>query len=187
MTTKQKAVFLDRDGVINKEVNYLHKSEDFEFTENCISALKALQLNGYLLFIITNQAGIGRGYYSEKDFNILNEWMLAKLAEHNVVIHQVMYCPHHAEHGIGDYKIDCECRKPKTGMITPLINKFNIDTSNSILIGDKISDVEAGFNANIGTLLLVESGHKLPTHIPEYVQSVYRNLDDLVTQRFSSR
>ena len=76
---KTKAIFLDRDGVINKEVNYLHKIKDFEFTEGCIEALKAMQSHGYLLFIITNQAGIGRGYYSEDDFHQLNNWMLAEL------------------------------------------------------------------------------------------------------------
>jgi len=185
MTKKNKAIFLDRDGVINKEVNYLFKSKDFEFTKNCIQALKTLQENGYLLFIITNQAGIGRGYYTETDFHKLNDWMLAKLANNGVNITEVMFCPHHAEHGLGQYKIDCDCRKPKTGMITPLIESYNIDTSKSVLIGDKMGDIDAGLNAKISTLILVESGHELPKIIPKHVNHVYKNLADYVAQTFN--
>jgi len=187
MHIRQKAVLLDRDGVINKEVNYLYRKEDFEFTNNCIDALLRLHQAGYLLFVITNQAGIGRGYYTESDFNILNDWMVETLAEKGVVITDVMYCPHHPQHGQGKYKLDCDCRKPKTGMIMPLVEKYNLDTAKSVLIGDKISDVESGFRAGIGTLLLVESGHKLPESIPGYVNGVYHNLHDLVFQRFAKR
>ena len=173
---KNKAIFLDRDGVINKEINYLHKIEDFEFTENCIAALKTLQSYGYLLFIITNQAGIGRGYYTEDDFHQLNNWMLTKLSEHGVVITEVRFCPHHPEQGIGKYKINCDCRKPKTGLITPLIEKYNIDTKKSILIGDKMSDIKAGEAANINTLILVKTGHELPAEIPVIVSAVHNSL-----------
>jgi len=173
---QNKAIFLDRDGVINKEVNYLHKIEDFEFTENCIEALKILQSNGYILFIITNQAGIARGYYTEEDFHILNNWMLLQLKEHGINITAVQFCPHHPKEGKGKYKIDCECRKPKTGMIMPLIEKYNIDVQNSVLIGDKISDIKAGESVNIENLVLVKSGHKLPKEIPSIVDSVHKNL-----------
>ena len=176
MTTKKKAIFLDRDGVINKEINYLHKIEDFEFTENCISALKILQAHDYLLFIITNQAGIGRGYYTESDFHHLNDWMLAILEEQDINITEVQFCPHHAEHGVGEYKIDCECRKPKAGMLISLIEKYHIDIENSILVGDKLSDIGAGEIAKINTLVLVKSGHKLPENIPTSVNGVYKNL-----------
>ena len=176
---KNKAIFLDRDGVINKEVNYLHKIKDFEFTEGCIEALKTLQSHGYLLFIITNQAGIGRGYYTEDDFHQLNNWMLTELTKHDVTITEVRFCPHHPEQGIGKYKLNCECRKPKTGLITPLIEKYNIDTSKSILIGDKMSDIEAGYAAKISTLILVRSGHELPCNIPPLVGGVYENLADV--------
>ena len=176
MIKKNKAIFLDRDGVINKEVNYLHKIEDFEFTHQCIEALVSLQAQGYLLFIITNQAGIGRGYYTEKDFHVLNNWMLSELHKHGITITEVQFCPHHAKHGLGEYKIDCDCRKPKTGMINPLIEKYNIDLKNSILIGDKLSDIYAGDTANINTLILVKSGHELPEKIPDIVDAVYEDL-----------
>jgi D-glycero-D-manno-heptose 1,7-bisphosphate phosphatase len=178
---QNKAIFLDRDGVINKEINYLHKIEDFEFTENCISALKTIQSHGYLLFIITNQAGIGRGYYTEADFHQLNNWMVTELKKQGVTITEVRFCPHHPENGIGHYKIDCDCRKPKTGMITPLIEKYNIDTKKSILIGDKMSDINAGEAANINTLILVKTGHELPTNIPANVSSVYKSLATFTT------
>jgi len=177
MIKKNKAVFLDRDGVINKEVNYLYKITDFEFTKNCIEALLLLQKQGYLLFIITNQAGIGRGYYSEDDFHKLNDWMLLELKKHGVKISDVKFCPHHAKEGKGKYKVDCECRKPKTGMITPLIEKYDIDVEKSILIGDKMSDIDAGKAAHINHLVLVKSGHKLPTDIPTSVSAVYDNLN----------
>jgi len=176
MIKKNKAVFLDRDGVINKEVNYLHKIKDFEFTENCIEALKMLQSNGYLLFIITNQAGIGRGYYTEVDFHTLTNWMLLQLKKHGINITDIQFCPHHAKEGKGVYKIDCECRKPKAGMITHLIERYNIDVQNSILIGDKLSDIEAGKVANIKNLILVQSGHELPSIIPSSVNEVHENL-----------
>jgi len=176
MRVKKKAIFLDRDGVINKEINYLHKIKDFEFTDSCIHALKTLQSHGYLLFIITNQAGIGRGYYTEEDFHLLNNWMLTFLEKQNINITEVQFCPHHAEHGIGEYKINCECRKPKAGMLNVLIDKYDIDTENSILVGDKLSDISAGEIAQIGTLVLVESGHKLPENISTSVNGVYKNL-----------
>jgi len=176
MIKRNKAIFLDRDGVINKEVNYLHKIKDFEFTKNCIDALLLLQQQGYLLFIITNQAGIGRGYYNEADFHILNNWMLLELKKHGVNINDVRFCPHHAKEGKGTYKIDCECRKPKIGMITPLIEKYNIDVHSSILIGDKVSDIEAGKAANIDNLILVKSGHTLPENIPKSVSAVHESL-----------
>ena len=183
---KKKAVFLDRDGVINKEINYLHKIEDFEFTHGCIDGLTKLQQQGYLLFVITNQAGIGRGYYTEADFEHLNQWMLTTLKASGIEITAVQYCPHHPEHGLGTYKLDCECRKPKTGMITPLIEKYNIDTTKSLLIGDKISDIDAGFQANINTLILVESGHPLPDKIPSKVSHVIKDLSAITDQMLSN-
>ncbi|MGJ8694378.1 MAG: D-glycero-beta-D-manno-heptose 1,7-bisphosphate 7-phosphatase [Thalassotalea sp.] len=181
-TNLKPAIFLDRDGVINKEINYLHKIEDFEFTQGCISALQKMQASGYLLFIITNQAGIGRGYYTEEDFHTLNTWMLNTLKKNNIHITEVRFCPHHPTNGIGEYKIDCNCRKPKTGMLKPLIDNYQIDTQKSILIGDKLSDITAGESANISTLILVKSGHKLPEHIPPKVDYVLNNLSNVTDE-----
>ena len=161
MNTLNKAVFLDRDGVINEEVNYLHKSEDFKFLPNVFSTLQEYLAKGYLIIIITNQAGIGRGYYTEHDFDILTQWMLQQFAEHNISISGVYYCPHHPSAGLGKYKQNCACRKPQPGMIKQAVKEHNIDVSQSILFGDKISDIEAGKNAGIKTNILVETGHDL--------------------------
>lgn len=155
-----KALFLDRDGVINIEKHYLYKIEDFEFVEGIFEVLKHFQDNRYLLIIITNQAGIGRGYYTEKDFNTLNNWMLEELKKRDILITKVYYCPYHPEHGVGQYKKDSFDRKPNPGMILKAKKEFNIDLSKSILIGDKESDIEAGINAGINKNIFLEGYYK---------------------------
>lgn len=135
-----KAIFLDRDGTINVEKNYLYKIEDFEFLPGVVEALKKLQDAGYLLIIITNQSGIGRGYYTEDDFHKLNNWMVSTLKEQGVIITDVYYCPHLPDAEVELYRIDCECRKPKLGMYKRAIAKYDIDLSQSYAIGDKIRD-----------------------------------------------
>ncbi len=135
-----KAIFLDRDGTINLEKNYLYKIEDFEFLPGVIDALKLLQEAGYLLIIITNQSGIGRGYYTENDFHKLNRWMVATLKEQGVTITDVYYCPHLPDAKIQKYRKDCKCRKPKLGMFMRAIADHDIDLSQSYAIGDKIRD-----------------------------------------------
>lgn len=147
-----KAIFLDRDGVINKEKEYLYKIEDFEFMEGCFDTLKTLQLKGYLLFIITNQSGIARGYYTLEDFNKLNSWMLKEFGKQNIKISQVEFCPHISSN-------NCNCRKPKTGMIDNILKNFEIDLDNSWLIGDKDSDIQCAKNAKIKNTIQVKSGH----------------------------
>lgn len=137
-----KAIFLDRDGTINVEKHYLYKIEDFEFLPGVIEALKMLQDAGYLLIVITNQSGIGRGYYTENDFKVLNDWMVNTLKEKGIVISAVYYCPHLPDAKILKYRKDCECRKPKLGMYYQAIKDFNIDLSQSYAIGDKIRDCE---------------------------------------------
>lgn len=156
-----KAVFLDRDGVINKEINYLYKAEDFEFIEGVFPALKPFQDQGYLLIIITNQSGIARGYYSEADFLNLNQWMLKQFEAQGVNIARVYYSPYHPEYGIGKYKKDTTCRKPNPGMILQAKEEFNIELGESILIGDKETDIETGINAGIKINILVRSGHRI--------------------------
>ncbi len=115
--TFPKIVFLDRDGTINEEVNYLHRPEDFRFVPGVPEALRRLHEAGYLLIVITNQAGIARGYYTETDCENLNRYMAEKLAEQGAVLTAAYYCPHHPIHGIGKYHKDCNCRKPKDGLM----------------------------------------------------------------------
>lgn len=135
-----RAIFLDRDGTLNVERHYLHKIEDFEFLPGVIDTLRKLQQAGFLLIILTNQSGIGRGYYTEENFIKLNEWMLNTLRKVGVNISRVYYCPHLPDAKIEKYRLDCECRKPKLGMFKQAIKDFDIDLSNSYTIGDKIRD-----------------------------------------------
>jgi D-glycero-D-manno-heptose 1,7-bisphosphate phosphatase len=137
---KKKAVFLDRDGTINIEKNYLYKIDDFEFLPGAMKGLKILQDAGYLLIVITNQSGIGRGYYTEKDYEILNQWMLDVLKYNGVYINNVYYCPHLSNAKIEKYRKNCTCRKPALGMYLQAIKDFDIDIENSWAIGDKIRD-----------------------------------------------
>lgn len=136
----KRAVFLDRDGTINVEKHYLHKIEDFEFIPGVIEGLKLLQEAGYLLVIVTNQSGIGRGYYTESDFHKLNDWMIAELKSKGVQITKVYYCPHLPDAKIDEYRIECGCRKPKLGMYEEAVKELDIDLSRSVVIGDKIRD-----------------------------------------------
>ena len=135
-----KAIFLDRDGTINVEKHYLYKIEDFEFLPGVVDALKILQKAGHLLIIITNQSGIGRGYYTETDFQKLNDWMVSTLKEQGVTIADVYYCPHLPDAQVVEYRKECKCRKPKLGMFEQAIIDYDIDLSRSYAIGDKIRD-----------------------------------------------
>ena len=148
----KKAVFIDRDGVINVEKDYLYKIDEFEFIEGVFDSLKYLQDIGYLLFIITNQSGIGRGYYSEAQYEMLTNWMLSEFNKKGIEISEVEHCPHMPD-------ANCSCRKPKVGMISNILKKHDIDLKNSWLIGDKSSDIETAFNAGINNSIQVRSGH----------------------------
>jgi len=160
-----KAVFLDRDGVINVDKGYIYKIDDFEFKEDIFELLKFLQKKGFSLFIITNQSGIGRGYYTLKDFERLNNYMIEELKKKNINIKEVAFCPHHPND-------NCECRKPKPGMILKLIEKYKIDIETSILIGDKMSDIQAGQNAGIKRNYLVKDSLK------EIIDKLKKDLKD---------
>lgn len=135
-----KAIFLDRDGTINVEKNYLYKIEDFEFLPGVVDALKQLQQAGYMLIIVTNQSGIARGYYTEDDFQKLNDWMVTQLKMQDVIIAQVYFCPHLPDAEVEEYRKDCNCRKPKLGMYQQAVSDYNIQLSKSYAIGDKIRD-----------------------------------------------
>lgn len=135
-----KAIFLDRDGTINVEKHYLYRIEDFEFLPGVIDALRKLQKAGYLLIVITNQSGIGRGYYSEEDFQKLNDWMVTTLREQGITIADVYYCPHLPDAQVEEYRKECSCRKPKLGMYQQAILDYNIQIGHSYAIGDKIRD-----------------------------------------------
>ncbi|EKQ56968.1 MULTISPECIES: HAD family hydrolase [unclassified Clostridium] len=136
-----KAVFLDRDGTINVDKNYLYKIEDFEFIPGVIEALRIFQDKGYKLFIITNQSCIARGYCNEEDVIKLNDWMKKKLEGNGIYIEKIYYCPHLPNALISKYRKNCECRKPKLGLFNQAVKEFDVDLNQSIAIGDKQRDL----------------------------------------------
>jgi D-glycero-D-manno-heptose 1,7-bisphosphate phosphatase len=149
-----KTIFLDRDGVINKEVGYLYKIEDFDFISGVFEACLYFQSLGYQLIIVTNQSGIDRGYYSEENFHQVTNWMLEQFRKNNVEILDVFFCPHGPDS-------TCDCRKPKPGMFNQANNKYDIDMKNSWMIGDKEADIKAANAAGIQHTVLVKSGHAI--------------------------
>lgn len=153
-----RAVFLDRDGVINKDTGYVHLVDDFEYIDGVFDACLTLKKMGYLLVVVTNQSGIARGLYSEDDFHTLTEWMDWNFADKGVDLDGIYYCPHHPEKGIGEYKQDCDCRKPKPGMMLDAAKFLKIDMANSVMVGDKADDMRAAKAAGIGKSILVRSG-----------------------------
>ncbi|EGN66305.1 D-glycero-beta-D-manno-heptose 1,7-bisphosphate 7-phosphatase [Fusobacterium animalis] len=155
----KKAIFLDRDGTINVEKDYIYKSEDLVFEEGTIEALKTFKNLGYILIVVSNQSGIARGYFTEEDLNIFNNNMNKILKKNGVEITEFYCCPHHPD-GIGEYKKVCECRKPNNKMIEDAIKKYNIDREKSYMIGDKTSDIGAGLKSNLKTVL-VKTGYGL--------------------------
>lgn len=156
----RKAIFLDRDGTINVEKHYLHEIEDFEFLSGVQEGLRLLQQAGYLLIIVTNQSGIGRGYYTEKDFMLLNEWMLCRLKEQDISISNVYYCPHLPDAQVEQYRITCNCRKPALGMYELAVKEFDIDLDESWAIGDKIRDCAICESSNCKGFLVGDNEEK---------------------------
>jgi len=152
------AVFLDRDGVINVDHGYVHDEHDFEFVDGVFEATKSLKDMGYYLVLVTNQSGIARGIFSEDRFLSLTQWMDWNFVDHDVEFDGIYYCPHHPENGVGKYKQECDCRKPKPGMFISAQEFLNIDMENSVMVGDKAEDLMAAMSAGVGTTLLVRTG-----------------------------
>ncbi len=157
--TRPKALFLDRDGVINVDHAYVFKPDNFEFIDGIFELCKVAKRHGYLIFVITNQAGIGRGYYTEQEFLELTDWMCQTFLRQDVDIAKVYYCPFHPDYGIGKYKMNTPNRKPGPGMLQQAKAEFQLDLASSILVGDKETDIEAGIAAGVGcNLLYVAAG-----------------------------
>ncbi|HHS93383.1 MAG TPA: HAD family hydrolase [Campylobacterales bacterium] len=148
MSKAQKALFLDRDGVINIDYGYVYEIEKFEFTEGIFELLKLFIHQDYQLFIVTNQSGIGRGYYGEDDFQSLTSWMIKEFQQRGIDRVSVEHCPHQPD-------ALCSCRKPRTGMVEKITSKYAIDLTNSWLIGDKQSDIDLANNAGIAHTIAV--------------------------------
>lgn len=149
-----KAVFLDRDGTINKEVTYLYRPEDLVILPGVPEAVKILRDNGFCILVVTNQAGIARGYYTVEHMHRLHRYLNEQLKRDGAWIDAFYYCPHHPEHGIGEYRKVCHCRKPDTGMFEMAEREYEIDKNHSYMIGDKRIDVQAGHNYGIRSILV---------------------------------
>ena len=152
MKISKKALFLDRDGIINHDLGHVHEIDKFKFIEGIFELCRFFQEREFQIIVITNQAGIAKSYYGQKEFSIITQYMLDEFKKENVLISKVYYCPHHE-----DFTGPCECRKPEPGMILEAAKEFKIDLSKSILIGDRLSDITAGKNAGIGTSIILNS------------------------------
>jgi D-glycero-D-manno-heptose 1,7-bisphosphate phosphatase len=150
----RSALFLDRDGVINVDHAYVCKKENFEFVDGIFELCRTAKQLGFLICVVTNQAGIGRGYYTEKDFLELTDWMCSVFSEEGSAIDKVYFCPTHPEYGVGEYKTDSLFRKPGPGMILQAAQELGIDLAKSVLVGDKETDIQAGIAAGVGCNLL---------------------------------
>ena len=159
----QKALFLDRDGVINEDAGYVYRREDFVFKEGIFAALREFAKDGYALVVVTNQSGIGRGYYTLEQFDELCRFMLSEFEKEGVKIEKIYFCPHAPE-------ADCLCRKPKPGMLLNAANELNIDLACSIMIGDKDSDVQAGQSAGVGINLKLDDSLKSVADALEFLK-----------------
>ena len=135
------AAFLDRDGTINVDKHYLYKIENFEFIPGAVEGLRILQDMGYSLFIITNQSGIAKGYYTEEELALLNNWLIEYLSREGVRIEKIYYCPHHPQAIVPKYRLECNCRKPRLELYYRAAREYNINIDNSIAIGDKMRDL----------------------------------------------
>ena len=149
-----KTIFLDRDGVINKEINYLHKIDDFEFIDGIFDACLYFQNLEYKIIIITNQSGISRGYYTLSDYQKVTQWMLDQFRYKNINILDIFHCPHGPDS-------TCDCRKPKPGMFLKAKDKHNTDMGKSWMIGDKERDTIAANSAGIDNTILIRSSHRI--------------------------
>jgi len=172
----RKAAFIDRDGVLNEERAFVHRIDDFAFVPGAVEALRMLKAAGYLLVVVTNQSGIARGLYSEADYLALTAHMRERLAAAGVDLDAVEYCPHLPDAAVAAYRLDCDCRKPKPGMLRRAIEALDIEPGESFLVGDRLSDIEAGRAAGIGRGFLVRTGNALPEDSALQSDGIYDDL-----------
>ncbi|MEJ2803634.1 HAD family hydrolase [Comamonadaceae bacterium PP-2] len=168
-----RALFLDRDGVINVDSGYVHRIEEFRFLPGIFELVRQANACEYRVVVVTNQAGIGRGYYTEVDFRVLMDWVREQFVLQGAVLDAVYFCPDHPEHGVGRYRRQSPMRKPGPGMLLQAQQDLGLDLSRSIMVGDSLSDMQAGRAAGVPVNLLlnadVKSGedHTLITHLAD--------------------
>lgn len=166
--TPRRAVFLDRDGTINEEKDYLHRIEDFAFIPGVPAAIRRLKEAGFLVIVVTNQSGVGRGYYSMEDVDRLHRHLQDELVASGTTVDAFYVCPHHPTEGVGSFLRDCACRKGKPGMLFQAAAEHGIDLEGSYMVGDKAADIEAGEDAGCRSLLVLTGyGARESRKVPE--------------------
>ena len=178
MSELGKAAFLDRDGVINIDHGYVYRAEDFHFIDGVFDACRQLQSLDYRIIVVTNQAGIGHGYYTESDFQALNEWMLAQFSKHGVNVTGVYYCPFHPQAKLPTYRRVSPYRKPGPQMLLDAAKEHKIDLSSSFIVGDKLSDLEAGQAAGVGSAYYIGEAADLGEKYQQF--AAYSSLYEIV-------
>lgn len=157
MPAERRALFLDRDGVINIDIGYLYKPEDCEFVPGIFELVRRANAVSRDVFIVTNQAGIARQYYSEATYTAFTEWLLGRFADEGAPITRVYHCPHHPTEGVGEYRTACACRKPKPGMLLAAQREYSINMASSAMIGDSLTDMAAARVAGVGQRYLLNA------------------------------
>lgn len=162
MPDTRPALFLDRDGVVNEDLVHVHRKEDFRFIDGVFDLAGAARARGHAVVIVTNQAGIGRGLYTEAQFHALMDWVRGEFAARDAAIDAIYHCPFHPVHGIGPYRRESEDRKPAPGMILRAARDLGLDLGRSLLVGDRLSDMQAAAAAGIGRALLFGPPDRAP-------------------------
>lgn len=181
-----RAAFLDRDGVINLDRGYVHRWEDFVFLPGVIDAMASLRDAGFKLVVVTNQSGIARGYFSELQYHELTQRMLTAFADRGVHIDGVYHCPHHPAGNVPEFAIECDCRKPAPGLILRAAGELGISLADSILIGDKSSDIIAARAAGVGRAFAVRSTNAESNWVSVVPAEIFDSLLDCVKAIFVS-
>ena len=178
-----KAVFLDRDGTINEEMGYINHVSRFKIFKFVPEAIRVLNNCGYLVFVVTNQSGLARGYFDEELLDTVHTDLIKQVEKESAKIEKIYFCPHHPKEGKLRYKIDCDCRKPKPGMVNMAKSEYDIDLEQSYIIGDRYKDVEFGKNLGLSTIMVL-TGYGLGEYTyqkniwPEQPDHVCNNLLD---------
>ncbi len=181
MNKKNKCVFLDRDGVLIKDIGYLKNPEDIIIMPNSIESLKILKKNGFLLIVVTNQAGIAKGFFNIDDLAAVNNRLLKIYEDDGMIIDDLYFCPHHENGTVEPYNIKCSCRKPDTGMVLKGVERFNIDIGKSYMVGDKDSDILLAINSGLKSFYIRNSMYDHDENIiPDFYVKDLKEATDII-------
>ena len=173
---KAKAVFLDRDGVINEERGYVHKADDFALLPGVVAAIRQLRSNGLKVIVVTNQSGIARGFFDVAAVDNLHRHLHRILAAEGTQVDGIYYCPHHPDGTVTEFAVACDCRKPMPGLFLRAASELKLDLRASYLVGDKLSDIQAGRQADVKKTFLVRTGHPLSHEAISYADYLANDL-----------